>query len=267
MTQPAFSTQTVQSCCVSLYSHPLVGWLLGNSLHPGGLKLTEQLTDLLELDSRSHVLDIGSGTGASAVHIAKRVRCRVTGITLEPSGVESGTKLAIEQGVPHLVNFIEGDFHTADLDKNSFDAVLMECVLSTIPDKPAALARIVALLKPGGRLGLTDVTVDGPLPSDLDAVLLTAGCVGGALPLDDYRALVKQAGLTINGSQPLPQVAQNFMRDLSGKLMMAEAATKLGKIEIPDGGIDTAKALLASARDAATNGRLGYALLTAIKPN
>ena len=132
----------VNTCCAITYSHPIVGWLLGDSLHPGGLALTTRLASAVGIESGSTVLDAGSGRGASAVHLARTVGCRVTGVTLEDDGVTAGNELAIRHGVEGRVSFLQGDLERLDLESEAFDFVVMECVLSILADKPAALQRL-----------------------------------------------------------------------------------------------------------------------------
>ena len=233
----------LQACCANLYGHPMVRWLLGDSLHPGGLELTGKLAHLMKLGSDDRVLDIGSGYGATVVHLARTAGCIVTGVTLEEEGVSAGCDLARREGVSDRVLFLHGDFREAPLPEESFDVVVMECVFSILPDKEAALQRCHALLRPGGRLGLTDVTVSGLLPPELDGLLAMAGCVGGARSLELYRRMVEEAGFVADYCQELPEVASSFLRDVSGRLLMAEAASRLGKLRLDEGGLREAKRL------------------------
>ena len=153
----------LKACCTASYSHPMARWLLGDSFHPGGLPLTSRLAGLLEIGRASRVLDAGSGLGTTAVHLAKTLGCETVGVTLESDGVAAGVELAQRDGVGALVSFVEGDIQEAEPRGAPFDVAVMECVLSIVPDKRRALGRVYAALGPGGRLGLSDVTVDGRL--------------------------------------------------------------------------------------------------------
>ncbi len=250
-------------CCSAVYSHPAARWLLGESFHPGGLALTERLARTLELSPGLSVLDAGCGRGTSAVHLAKLFGCRVTGISLDRDGIEAARAKADRAGVAHLTSFAEGDLQRVDLGSSAFDAAIMECVLSTISEKPAALARIAEVLKPGGRLGLTDVTVSGPMPDGLHGVLAVVGCLGDARPLAGYEDLVSSAGLEVEERQDLPETAAGFLREIKGKLFVAEIATKVGKLAVDPSLIDAAKRLLAEAQRLVDTGALGYGLIIA----
>ncbi len=251
------------ACCADVYGHPLARWFLGASMHPGGLSLTGKLAGLLKLGSDDWVLDVGSGSGTTAVHLARTVGCKVTGVTLEEQGAAAGRELALREGVSDHAAFIQGEFGQVPLRYESFDAVVMECVLSILPDKEDALSLCHSLLRPGGRLGLTDVTVSGPLPPELDGLLSMAGCVGGARSLERYRQMVEDVGFVVDHSQELPEVVQTFFRDVSGKLLMAEAAVALGKLPLDKGVLHEVKRLVSVAREAADQGILSYGLVVA----
>jgi ubiquinone/menaquinone biosynthesis C-methylase UbiE len=241
-------------------------WLLGDSFHPGGLKLTSRLAGLMEIGAGSRVLDAGSGIGTSTVHLSKTNGCETVGVTLESEGVTAGVELARQEGVSDLTRFVAGDLQDIDAGAGSFDAAIMECVLSIVPDKRTALERAHSALMPGGKLGLTDVTVKGKLPQELDRLLAVAACVGDALPLEGYRDLATSAGFVVEHLQALPETAQSFLTYLNGKLLLAEVASGLGKLQVPTDLIGEAKRVLAAAQDAVAEGSLGYGMLVARRP-
>jgi arsenite methyltransferase len=176
----------------------------------------------------SRLLDVGSGLGTTAVHLARTMGCRVTGVTLEPSGVESGDGLARDQGVDHRVAFVQGSIADVELEDGSFDHVMFECVLSIIPDRVAVLDRVVHVLRPGGRLGLTDVTVRGELPGEIQGVLAAVGCVAGAVSLGAYADLIRDAGLEIERSED--RVAPALLYEADRLLDLAEEQVRQGTI-------------------------------------
>lgn len=261
MAQPLEKEAALIACCSVSYSHPLARWLLGESFHPGGVALTSQLAQLVDIDANSIVLDAGSGRGASAVHLAKTLECRVIGVTLEPEGVEAGYALARESGVEDKVMFTQGDIQTMDFKPDSFDVVLMECVLSILPRKTETLRRFTEFLKPGGRLALTDVTVGGPLPDHLHNILAVAGCVADARSLEGYGDIVETAELNVDHMQDLSETTRSFLRDVRGKLFIAEAAIALGKLPVGRSLLDEGKRLLRDVEELAAQGTLSYGLI------
>ena len=261
------STLDLNGCCAITYGHPLARFILGDSLHPGGLALTTRLSDLMGIDSTSRVLDAGAGLGATPVHLARSVGCHVTGVTLEEDGIVAGNELAAEHGVGDRVRLVHGDIMKADLGAEQFDFILMECVLSILDGKSAALRRLRGLLRPGGRIGLTDVTVSAPLPEELQGLLATVGCVGGALSLGQYSDLMTSEGLVLEHQLDCQDVAGSFMADIQSKVMMFEIASKLGSLPIGDGIIAEARRLFALAQDLVAQQVLGYGLLVARRPD
>ena len=257
---------SVAACCANIYSHPAARWLMGESFHPGGLTLTERVASLAGISRGSRVLDAGSGRGASAVHLAKQLGCQVLGLTLEEEGVVAGQALAERECVTGQVAFRQGDILAAELEESAFDTVLMECVLSIVLDKRAALTRLAGALRPGGRLALTDVTVNGPLPAELQGVLAVAGCVGDARPLKEYRRLVEGAGLQVRTVEDLPEVAIATVRNVKTKLLMAEVGVKLGKLAVDQALIQQGKQVVDGVQRLIAEGTLGYGLLVATKP-
>ncbi len=214
----------------------------------------------------SLVLDAGSGRGTTAVHLAVTLGCRVMGITLEAEGVEAGVELARQEGVADKVSFLQGDIADARADIAAFDAAIMECVLSILPNKPAALERLHGVICPTGYLGITDVTVNGPLPPELQGILAVAGCVADARSLDEYASLISDAGFNVMETTDLQDVLLATLKDIKGKLMVAEIATKLGKVSLDPELLPQAKSMLASVTELVSNGTLSYGMVVAQKP-
>ena len=264
-TQPDLPALDLLTCCTTAYSHPAARWLLGDSFHPGGLKLTTQLAKLLEIDSASRVLDIGCGRGASAVHLARTTGCTVVGLTPEEDGIAAGKASARAASVDGRTTFLQGTLDANVVDGDGYDVAVMECVFSIMPDKTQALSVVRGLLRDGGRVGLTDVTVHGPIPDDLKGVLGTVGCVGDAMSLDAYREAVAASGFEIEHVQDLRDTAASFLRDLKGKLLIAEIAVRLGKLPVSVDMLQKAKGYLARAQSLVKQGTLSYGLVTARK--
>ena len=136
----------------------------------------------------------------------------------------------------------------------------------TPSEKARALEHLGDLLHPRGRLGFTDVTVDGNLSADLCGLFATAGCVGGALSLHAYADLIEQAGLVVDETEELPDLALEFVDRIRGRLMLAEIAVKLGKLPIDEAVLETVKSYLNRARELVTGGVIGYGMVIAHRP-
>lgn len=143
-----------------------------------------------------HVLDLGSGAGNDCF-VARAIvgeKGKVTGIDFSEDMLEKAKQNALKLGYSN-VEFIKGDIEDIPLPDHSFDVVVSNCVLNLVPDKEKAFAEIMRVLKPGGHFCISDVVLKGELPEKLkkDAEMY-AGCVSGALPVEEYLDLIAQAG-------------------------------------------------------------------------
>jgi arsenite methyltransferase len=101
--------------------------------------------------------------------------------------------------------FTNVEFHLGTIDRlpledQSVDCVISNCVINLAPDKPAVFREIIRVLKPGGRLAVSDIALKQPLPPELaDDLLAYAGCISGAILVDDYRQQLHEAGFEAVG--------------------------------------------------------------------
>ena len=151
----------------------------------------------LDLAAGETVVDLGSGPGLDAFLAARRVgpEGRVIGIDMTPSMLERARQGAREAGLKQ-VEFRAGRLEQLPVDDASVDAVTSNCVINLVPDKAAVFREVVRVLRPGGRLVVSDIILDGALP-DVVAhdVLAYAGCIAGALPRARYFDMIAAAGL------------------------------------------------------------------------
>jgi ubiquinone/menaquinone biosynthesis C-methylase UbiE len=168
--------QSVKQCCATFYGSDFARMLLGDSFHPGGTRLTERLGQLLALTSQSHVFDVASGRGTSAFHLAESFGCKVIGVDLSEENVGLATAEAAERGLAGQVSFQLGDAERLPFEDDSFDAILCECAFCTFPSKPVAAHEFYRVLKPGGQLGLSDLTrIETAIPG-LEGLLSWIAC-------------------------------------------------------------------------------------------
>jgi len=253
----------VKSCCASLYASDWARLLLGESYHPGGLELTARLGTLLDLGPGLEVLDVASGTGSSAFHLAQLFDCRVTGIDLSEANVAGARELAEHAGLSAQTSFIVGDAERLPFADGSFDAVLCECAFCTFPDKTAAAAEFARVLRPGGRVGLSDLTRRGPLPSELNGLLAWIACIADARPIDEYAAYLQAAGFHIDAVEAHDEVLAAMVRQIRTKLLGLELLVGLKKLDLPGTDLERARAMARSAEEAVQAGTLGYAVVSA----
>ena len=153
---------------------------------------------LLALQPGETVLDLGSGGGIDAFLAAREVGPdgRVIGVDMTEEMIARAGAAARENGFDQ-VEFRLGRLEALPVEDASVDAVTSNCVINLVPDKAAVFAEVARVLKPGGRLVVSDVVLDRPLPEAIGRDLLAwVGCVAGALLRDDYFGALTAAGLT-----------------------------------------------------------------------
>jgi arsenite methyltransferase len=151
----------------------------------------------LALQPGETVLDLGSGAGVDALLAARRVGAggRVIGVDMTPAMLARARDNAAAAGFGN-VEFRAGRLEALPLGNDEVDAVTSNCVINLVPDKAAVFAEIARVLRPGGRLVISDIVLDAPLPAALENDLLAyVGCVAGALQRETYFAMVRAAGL------------------------------------------------------------------------
>lgn len=144
------------------------------------------------------VLDLGSGAGFDAFLAARKVgkAGRVIGIDMTEEMLEKARENARKSNYTN-VEFRKGDIEDLPVDDNSVDVVISNCVINLAPDKGKVFKEVHRVLKPGGRLMVSDVVLTKPLPEELknDKELLV-GCVSGAISKQDYLDLLEKAGFS-----------------------------------------------------------------------
>ncbi|GGG81546.1 arsenite methyltransferase [Edaphobacter dinghuensis] len=142
------------------------------------------------------VVDLGSGGGLDVFLAAKMVgpKGRAIGIDMTPAMIERARTNAESGGYTNV------DFHQSTIDRiplpdASVDCVISNCVLNLAPDKPAVFREIARVLKPGGRLAVSDIALKEELPEAVSRSMAAyVGCIAGAIKIDDYRAELLAAG-------------------------------------------------------------------------
>lgn len=262
------ASNAVKACFSAFYQNDWMRLVLGDSLHPGGLPLTERVGTLLDLDPQCVLVDVAAGAGASAVRLAQRFGCAVTGLDYGVQNVTAATARAVATGVEGRVRFVHGDAEPAPLESGKYDAVLCECAFCTFPNKPAATAEFYRLLRPGGKVGLSDVTWEGQLPAELDTLLAWVACVGDARPAAEYAHILEQTGMRILTVEPHPEALRELVQQVQTRLLAADLMAKLGKMTLLAGlKIGDAQALVKAALSAVRDGALGYVVIVAEKPS
>jgi SAM-dependent methyltransferase len=154
------------------------------------------------------VLDLGSGGGIDVLLSAKRVgpTGKAYGVDMTSEMLELARSNAEKAGATN-VEFLEGLVESIPLPDKSVDVVISNCVINLSTDKPAVIREIARVLRPGGRVGVSDVVADDHLtPEDRATRGSYVGCVAGALSFEEYGSLLMEAGLADIRIDPTHQV-------------------------------------------------------------
>src|SRR5512141_1612326 len=154
-------------------------------------------TAVAELKDGETVLDLGSGGGIDVLLSARRVGPTgfAYGVDMTDEMLELARRNAAEAGATN-VEFLKGRIEAIPLPDASVDVVISNCVINLSTDKAAVLAEIARVLRPGGRMGVSDVVADDSLsPAERASRGSFAGCIAGALSFAEYRAGLDAVGL------------------------------------------------------------------------
>jgi arsenite methyltransferase len=254
----------VKACCARSYQSDVVALILGESYHPGGLELTRRLARSLDLRTGQKVLDVASGPGATAFLLAAEFGVSVEGVDLGEQSVARANARAAEQGVEGRVRFTVGDAERLPLADGWVDAVVCECAFCTFPDKPTAARELARVLKPGGRLGITDVALDpARLDEELKSMAGWVACLADARPLEEYVRLLEEEGLRVTLTEHHDEALARMIDQIDARLV----AFRMAKVAALEGiDFEAARAKVAAAARAVETGIAGYKLLVAEKP-
>ncbi len=144
------------------------------------------------------VLDLGSGGGLDCFLAAKQVgpSGHVIGVDMTPEMIEraraAGKRLKLTN-----VEFRQGFLENLPVESSSIDVTISNCVINLAADKSKVFKEVFRVLKPGAKLAVSDILTDGPLPQAVkDDLSAWAGCIAGALDVDEYRSIMKGVGFS-----------------------------------------------------------------------
>lgn len=153
---------------------------------------------LASLQPGQTVLDLGSGAGLDCFFAATKVgeTGKVIGVDMTPEMIERARSSAQRLNLSN-VEFRQGYIEELPVDSNSVDVIISNCVINLSPDKSKVFAETFRVLKPGGKLAVSDIVTDGPLPEAVKKSLSAwAGCVAGAVEASEYVGMMEAVGFT-----------------------------------------------------------------------
>jgi arsenite methyltransferase len=193
------------SCCGPEGSAAVFGEILYADADRAGLPEAAVLASLgcgnptavAELREGERVLDLGSGGGIDVILSARRVgpTGRAFGLDMTDEMLELAVRNASEAGVTN-VEFVRGTIESVPLPSSTIDVVISNCVINLAADKAAVFREIARVLRPGGRVGVSDIVADDVLsPAERAERGSFAGCIAGALSFSEFRAGLAAVGL------------------------------------------------------------------------
>jgi SAM-dependent methyltransferase len=209
--QAAITMRTAESCCnpsccggTDAVSGPIgEKEYAANELAELGLSLGASLgcgnpTALADLHRGETVLDLGSGAGLDVLLSARRVSPggQAFGLDMTDEMLRLANENKTRAGIENAT-FLKGTIEAIPLPDASIDVVISNCVINLAADKAAVLREAFRVLRPGGRLAVSDMVELEPLPANVKAALdAWAGCVAGTISVDAYRDSLASAGFT-----------------------------------------------------------------------
>jgi arsenite methyltransferase len=260
--------QLVKACCADLYQSPLAQLFLGDTLHPGGLALTQRLGQLMNIQPGDWTVDLASGRGISAMAVSRMFYCKVAGVEFSAKAAAKAQRNASEAFNTSQAFFLQGDAESPPFRSSSVDGILCECSMSLFTDKAGAVKEAVRMLKPGGRFGMSDITIKpGSLPSELDGPVGQALCLAGALDLAGYMKLLQNEGLILRHQEDASPEILKLLDSVESKLAAFMAGPGLtGSAALALNRPKNAPALIDRLRELVETRSLGYWLLVGEKP-
>jgi arsenite methyltransferase len=144
------------------------------------------------------VLDLGSGAGLDCFFAAKKVgeTGKVIGVDMTPEMIERAQSSAKRMNIQN-VEFRQGYIEEMPVESGTVDVIISNCVINLSPDKVKVFGEAFRVLKSGGKLAVSDIVTDGPLPDAIKKSLSAwAGCVAGAVEAEEYIGMMKAVGFT-----------------------------------------------------------------------
>ncbi len=184
-------------CCSSSYYPADLLTTLPDNETPVSYGCGDPIT-LASLLAGQTVLDLGSGSGLDCFFAAKKVgdTGHVIGVDMTSEMIERARAGAKRLNLNN-VEFRQGYLEELPVETGSVDVIISNCVINLSPDKPKVFAEALRVLKPGGKLAVSDIVTDGQLPDAIKRSLSAwAGCVAGAVEAGEYIQMMKKAGFS-----------------------------------------------------------------------
>lgn len=175
------------------------------AMRPGGLKLTKDVLKIVGVQPGFKVLDVACGVGATLLTLIEDFKCHVCGLDLSAKLLKKAKSKLYSKGYETLAHLVCADSEFLPIRKDGFDAVICECSLSLFPNKLKALKEMVHVVKRGGGVVVTDVTIRDHAVKNAKETTWCM-CIAGAETLEGYIELIESAGLSVTYSKDVSEV-------------------------------------------------------------
>lgn len=256
------------ACCAQFYEQDWVQTILGDSFHPGGIDLTKRLINSLNIRKGDRVLDVACGMGTTTLLVDEQFESNVTGVDFSEHNIQRAQEIASSKNAS--VEFKIGDAANLPMDDASVDHLVCECAVSTFADQPLAVNDFYRVLKSGGNLAISDMVLNGKLPSKMETLLAPWTCLASAKSAGGYQQLFLDAGFVVTSYSEESQSLLDLVLDLKKKLLVAGLGKTLATADgVPDvlASLDIAelKSLLDEAKQLVDDGVVQYCRMTFAK--
>jgi len=225
--------------------------------------LTRRLAEKIRISQSDTVLDTACGLGESVHFLGRDYGCRVVGVDLS-------RHLAHQALVAHDTegsDFLVGDGEALPMRDNAFSAAISECSMCLVPETSRGLLEIFRALRPNGRIGITDIAIDGQLPLELEEAFMRFLCISHEISWSEYPSAVEAEGFEGVRLTDESDSLRELLELLRKRLFLAELLIAVRKLPLARDQIERGKKLVSLAGKAVDQGNLRYAMITARKPS
>lgn len=192
-------------------------------VHPGGIEKTDEMARMCEIGKGKRVLDIGSGKGVTACHLAQKYECEVVGVDLSERMVEYAKERAKKYELDDRVSFRRADAHNLPFENESFNMVLAECT-TVLLDKESAFSEFLRVINFGGSIGDLEMTWRKPPPKELVDKVYDVWERFRTMTLEGWKEFYETMGMvdikTVDFSETIPDMEKAMKKELGLKGMI-----------------------------------------------
>ena len=216
--KPPGCPPSADSCCSAFYEQDWVRQLAADSFHPGGEELTRRAIAAMKLPQGAALADLGCGTGTTALMLAREGNLRISAVDLSASNIERADSRMKASGA--MARFHQADAHHLPFSDQEMHGVLAECSFSLFARQRTVLSEVRRVLRPGGKLAVTDMAVNGQLPGDISTVIAPWTCLAESRDRASWTNLFAEAGFRIQAFADESEVLTGLVAQVKRKLLL-----------------------------------------------